>query len=114
MDEEKPEYWVMNNGSSNCGVLMRALAFTPYKSLLNVAATRSLPNGRARVGCHFQRVIVATLHEHDLNIRMIIDEIRRRSCYTVIMTSQETLNSHRFSAYWLRSKCSICSYQLNI
>ena len=21
---------------------------------------------------------------------------------------------HRFSAYWLRSKCSICSYQLNI
>ena len=22
--------------------------------------------------------------------------------------------SHRFSAFWLRSKCSICSYQLNI
>ena len=21
---------------------------------------------------------------------------------------------HRFSAFWLRSKCSICSYQLNI
>jgi len=24
------------------------------------------------------------------------------------------LSSHRFSAFWLRSKCSICSYQLNI
>ncbi len=23
-------------------------------------------------------------------------------------------NRHRFSAFWLRSKCSICSYQLNI
>ena len=23
-------------------------------------------------------------------------------------------SSHRFSAFWLRSKCSICSYQLNI
>jgi len=25
-----------------------------------------------------------------------------------------TLKQHRFSAFWLRSKCSICSYQLNI
>ena len=24
------------------------------------------------------------------------------------------LCKHRFSAFWLRSKCSICSYQLNI
>ena len=24
------------------------------------------------------------------------------------------LHKHRFSAFWLRSKCSICSYQLNI
>ena len=24
------------------------------------------------------------------------------------------LKQHRFSAFWLRSKCSICSYQLNI
>ena len=24
------------------------------------------------------------------------------------------LDGHRFSAFWLRSKCSICSYQLNI
>jgi hypothetical protein len=26
----------------------------------------------------------------------------------------QTQSSHRFSAFWLRSKCSICSYQLNI
>ena len=26
----------------------------------------------------------------------------------------ETAHLHRFSAFWLRSKCSICSYQLNI
>ena len=26
----------------------------------------------------------------------------------------ETALLHRFSAFWLRSKCSICSYQLNI
>jgi len=24
------------------------------------------------------------------------------------------ITGHRFSAFWLRSKCSICSYQLNI
>lgn len=24
------------------------------------------------------------------------------------------MDQHRFSAFWLRSKCSICSYQLNI
>jgi len=30
-------------------------------------------------------------------------------------TKQETTAKwHRFSAFWLRSKCSICSYQLNI
>ena len=28
--------------------------------------------------------------------------------------SQTVLVQHRFSAFWLRSKCSICSYQLNI
>ena len=26
----------------------------------------------------------------------------------------EQQHQHRFSAFWLRSKCSICSYQLNI
>ena len=26
----------------------------------------------------------------------------------------EVIKSYRFSAFWLRSKCSICSYQLNI
>ena len=26
----------------------------------------------------------------------------------------KTMSSYRFSAFWLRSKCSICSYQLNI
>ena len=26
----------------------------------------------------------------------------------------QALGWHRFSAFWLRSKCSICSYQLNI
>ena len=26
----------------------------------------------------------------------------------------QTLFNYRFSAFWLRSKCSICSYQLNI
>ncbi|VDN05559.1 unnamed protein product, partial [Onchocerca ochengi] len=24
------------------------------------------------------------------------------------------IEQYRFSAYWLRSKCSICSYQLNL
>ena len=28
--------------------------------------------------------------------------------------AQTFLAQHRFSAFWLRSKCSICSYQLNI
>ena len=33
---------------------------------------------------------------------------------TLIASFGETLCLHRFSAFWLRSKCSICSYQLNI
>ena len=35
------------------------------------------------------------------------------SSATVISAADETIR-HRFSAFWLRSKCSICSYQLNI
>ena len=33
-------------------------------------------------------------------------------CSSQILIQPSTL--HRFSAFWLRSKCSICSYQLNI
>ena len=28
--------------------------------------------------------------------------------------ASKSMSSYRFSAFWLRSKCSICSYQLNI
>jgi len=28
--------------------------------------------------------------------------------------ARKIIHSYRFSAFWLRSKCSICSYQLNI
>ena len=42
-------------------------------------------------------------------------------CSTFVLKSrnriqifQEPIDNYRFSAFWLRSKCSICSYQLNI
>ena len=41
-------------------------------------------------------------------------------CLAALSVRQELMGSlpftslHRFSAFWLRSKCSICSYQLNI
>ena len=36
--------------------------------------------------------------------------IRLTTCRALMYT----FSQHRFSAFWLRSKCSICSYQLNI
>ena len=39
-----------------------------------------------------------------------VDVFRRRQyCWLTL-----SLQRYRFSAFWLRSKCSICSYQLNI
>ena len=35
-------------------------------------------------------------------------------CTDSLMGQSGNLQPHRFSAFWLRSKCSICSYQLNI
>ena len=41
-------------------------------------------------------------------------------CLVALSVRQQLMGSlpftslHRFSAFWLRSKCSICSYQLNI
>ena len=41
-------------------------------------------------------------------------------CLVALSVRQQVMGSlpfiplHRFSAFWLRSKCSICSYQLNI
>lgn len=37
-------------------------------------------------------------------------------CFEIVFIQilQAISNEYRFSAFWLRSKCSICSYQLNI
>ena len=43
--------------------------------------------------------------------RMRTPELGRRPA---IYTAFSGNDRHRFSAFWLRSKCSICSYQLNI
>ena len=46
--------------------------------------------------------------------------MRKQPCTPIIMLllflyrSPTVFTWHRFSAFWLRSKCSICSYQLNI
>ena len=44
----------------------------------------------------------------------MLDELRERSRYGYITFLPIVLTCYRFSAFWLRSKCSICSYQLNI
>ena len=41
------------------------------------------------------------------NFECVVLITRDTYCY-------KTWHQHRFSAFWLRSKCSICSYQLNI
>ena len=40
--------------------------------------------------------------------------IQKRLCVPCLHSLQTLSPLHRFSAFWLRSKCSICSYQLNI
>ena len=45
----------------------------------------------------------------DANLRSISDMSSSAS-----RSGIRTLQGYRFSAFWLRSKCSICSYQLNI
>ena len=44
----------------------------------------------------------------------MLDEIRKNLRYRYITYLLIGLTCYRFSAFWLRSKCSICSYQLNI
>ena len=41
---------------------------------------------------------------------------RSKAMESVLLSGHFSLSllPHRFSAFWLRSKCSICSYQLNI
>ena len=40
--------------------------------------------------------------------------IQRWEYWNMIQDPENKFNLYRFSAFWLRSKCSICSYQLNI
>ena len=42
------------------------------------------------------------------------DRNRNPHSDSLLNTRLESPVRHRFSAFWLRSKCSICSYQLNI
>ena len=50
----------------------------------------------------------------------LIDDLRVRRCGSKVKSDIDVYCMHykahlyRFSAFWLRSKCSICSYQLNI
>jgi len=39
---------------------------------------------------------------------------REQMSVACVLMCQSCCAGHRFSAFWLRSKCSICSYQLNI
>ena len=50
-----------------------------------------------------------THHEPNKNPFM-----QKLAWFWFLKLSQTVLVQHRFSAFWLRSKCSICSYQLNI
>ena len=45
------------------------------------------------------------------NLSILSNRIVHTSIWTIFGQSQI---QYRFSAFWLRSKCSICSYQLNI
>ena len=66
---------------------------------------------------------VRTIDEKDMIPTPVLEyavlAVRRRiscpvsgACKTLVLTL--VLVRYRFSAFWLRSKCSICSYQLNI
>ena len=57
----------------------------------------------ANPSCAYQRRIRRLGTEFEWAVWITWDS----SCY-------KTWQQHRFSAFWLRSKCSICSYQLNI
>ena len=39
---------------------------------------------------------------------------KMKFCYGICIRWARDIALYRFSAFWLRSKCSICSYQLNI
>ena len=45
------------------------------------------------------------------NLSILSNRIVHTSIWTIF---GQTQIQYRFSAFWLRSKCSICSYQLNI
>ena len=49
-----------------------------------------------------------------LSVFLVVISKQRESWRCQSKKLKTTLTWHRFSAFWLRSKCSICSYQLNI
>ena len=73
---------------------------------------KRLKDNWKRVACcfckHTKLFLVAKMYQ---NLR----KISHSQCKSLWMGAWlRTLWEHRFSAFWLRSKCSICSYQLNI
>ena len=73
---------------------------------------KRLKDNWKRVACcfckHTKLFLVAKMYQ---NLR----KISNSQCKSLWVGAWlRTLWKHRFSAFWLRSKCSICSYQLNI
>ena len=50
------------------------------------------------------------IEKHSLSPNQPVESWQTVMCWT----PHPVAHSYRFSAFWLRSKCSICSYQLNI
>ena len=66
------------------------------------------PNGLCRL---VQKVVWAATPRV---VRPLAQQSKWLHAFRHVFDSAQKTIRHRFSAFWLRSKCSICSYQLNI
>ena len=57
---------------------------------------------------YYSRLVVIDFHRNWSRIGFTLGFQRE------LLADLTTTTRYRFSAFWLRSKCSICSYQLNI
>ena len=83
-------------------------------------STTDWKNKAERVELEFLAITVKKKEDTHTDICTVVKNLNIyiSSLYSVLLCNAkrpiQTLHRHRFSAFWLRSKCSICSYQLNI
>ena len=96
--------WICVYGALEICCIGGVVKYTTCGTSMNV---RHIPNGTS---CAF--FVILTGRKDMISVDGYVGPFQRTDLSEWVENSGNY--RHRFSAFWLRSKCSICSYQLNI